>query len=143
AVIGFRIGQSWVPVPIKDTGFPDFTVFCININILPFLLFEPRDLFRLPQLYNLTLSGSRRADFRRSNLWTLRFHRDWQRRGRGPLNGGYRFQWTWHHHEVLGLMQLVLGLAHTPNNYARGFGGIPHQGGALFWAIANGRSYRS
>lgn len=60
-----------------------------------------------------------------------------------PQYGGTTYRalrsngWTWHHHEVVGVMQLVDSNVHNPGN-----GGPAHEGGVFYWQIAFNRRYR-
>src|SRR5262249_12230185 len=97
-------------VPIKPTGFPDFA---------DFLYPGFRNTVFIP------LTGSRRADERAA---------DAARGARRP------FGYTWHHHEVMGIMQLVRRDIHSLF-----FGGrLTHQGGVFYYGImTNNTNYRS
>lgn len=78
----------------------------------------------------IKLTGSYDDDYRRSNTKT----------GFGPTveghNKHYNKTTTWHHHEVIGIMILVKSYLHN-----RPLGGVPHEGGVLFWEIATGKEY--
>lgn len=65
----------------------------------------------------IRLTGKRRSDYALANAVRM-----------FPKPKGY----TWHHHEVMGIMELVRTDAH------RAFG---HSGGVFFWQIANQKNY--
>jgi RHS repeat-associated protein len=92
-------------VKMKANGFPDFTPFVAR----------PRG-----QVFT-TLSGlTRDRDYQRANRLT------------GRTRKGNR-SYTWHHHEVVGIMQLVNRKQHGP---------VRHAGGVLIWEILVDKKYR-
>jgi hypothetical protein len=126
-------------VTIKGNGMPDFTPWSINSrNAIRSGYAEPSDLGRTSKTY-FRLTGKNQGknfDFYRANLATGRNFRGMTRGGPGP---GYRNHWTWHHHEVIGVMQLVLSDVHTPGSYL----GLDHTGGEWIWGAAFGISYNT
>jgi len=89
-------------------GFPDFS---------PYM--HP-DRVRATQ--RITLTGSRRADFREAN----------RKAGFGDSADATPDGYTWHHHEDLGKMQLVRTDVHR---------GFAHNGGVAVWQRVHGREY--
>ena len=86
-------------IPLKPNGFPDFSEYVIS--------------GRGARTF-IPLTGGRRADFKAANLaafrtWTPNTH-------------------IWHHHEVMGLMELVRKDVHTA---------FSHSGGVLYYMITN------
>jgi hypothetical protein len=85
---------------------------------------------------HLVLRTSRNTggDFHTANLKTGRKFPRWTQVGPGitPARGNYNFNWTWHHHEVVGIMQLVPNVVHA---------GKYHDGGVLFWELAYNKEY--
>lgn len=94
-------------VPFKANGYPDFSAFVRN-NV-PGKKGEVK----------IILSGSRREDFARANKlagYTTT-----------PLN------YTWHHHEDVGIMQLIPTAIHDA---------VRHSGGVAAWVEAKGVKYK-
>jgi RHS repeat-associated protein len=99
-------------IPIKPTGFPDF-------NDYLYRGFKP--------IVFINLTGSRRGDERAANAARLAT----------STPSGY----TWHHHEVMGIMQLVRSDAH--GLFFGGYIGQSHTGGVFYYTILkNISSYR-
>jgi hypothetical protein len=130
-------------VKIKETGFPDFTDWLIR----PWGKFPDGANFSewpkfwhgfLPQVF-FPLRGKRQnsgGDYQWANHLTLRFFKrdKYGGPGKGPLRGNYNHDWTWHHHEVVGIMQLVPYLVHRASE-------VVHVGGVLYWEVAYNKDY--
>ena len=98
-------------VPIKPTGFPDFGAYLYQ-GFLP-VVFVP-------------LTGSHRKDVRLAN----------RVRGTSSTPKGY----TWHHHEIMGLMQLVKTDVHR--EFFGGRLGAAHTGGKFYYTIVKNTEYK-
>ena len=88
-------------LPMKENGFPDFSRFVHPDNGTIFIG---------------KYTGSRTGDYKKAN-----------KKRRAPKPAGY----IWHHHEVVGIMQLVQDNMHT--RY--------HLGGVFYWEMAYNRNY--
>jgi hypothetical protein len=91
-------------IPIKPTGFPDFGDYLYRG-------FKP--------IVFINLTGNRRGDERAANAARLS----------ATKPAGY----TWHHHEVMGIMQLIRSDAH--NAFFGGHLSITHTGGVFYYTI--------
>jgi hypothetical protein len=90
-------------VRIKPTGFPDFSYYRHT---------GPR------AIVFVTLTGRDGADQRAANV------------ARGvPKPAGY----AWHHHEIMGIMELVPSAINL---------GVSHYGGKFFYDMCNNHQYR-
>jgi hypothetical protein len=97
------LSSTKLSVPIKENGFPDFS----------------GALHPEKGTVYIRYTGSRRNDFRAAN----------RKRGKQPTPPGY----TWHHHEVVGIMQLVKTSVHRGKN---------HIGGIFYWEMAFNKRYK-
>jgi len=107
-------------VPIKMNGLPDFSQFRQSSG---------RNVVFIELSGQTRPMDNNRADKVKAGIpWTQRFGR-----GRGQAALDARENYTWHHHEVVGIMELVRTTTH---------GSLGHDGGVKFWEILNNQLYR-
>jgi DNase/tRNase domain of colicin-like bacteriocin len=132
--------MTGIPITIKANGFPDFTDWLFSERATSGRWMEDVLHQRAVKRSQLTFKykGSRNKDFEYANRWAgitgARLPGFRPEKCPSPTYGRFAHNWSWHHHEVVGIFQLVLGAAHTPGNLA----GLTHDGGVLFWKIGNG-----
>ena len=119
---------SGYAVPVKDTGFPDFSFAAQRTVKIHGMQGNAEDYIKAnAAAFPVESSGSSLSDNQKKwiHKWAL---------GYSPQDAGLttndKAYWVWHHHEDGETMQLVPSDLNNPGSTKDGNGGLPHTGGS-------------
>lgn len=128
-----RAKADFMGIPVKSSGFPNFSKYAYPRTTVPsintaqlstgfFKLLVLDEMRPITGLAYIDLTGKRSSDFRNA-------------RRKAGISGLNEWLYTWHHHEVVGVMVLVSSFTHPH------LGGLKHFGGVFFWELSTGKKY--